>query len=131
MVFGEETVTKLYDVHWALKEQGLGECEKKLQDGNALYTRDTYRASIQVVHKAIKDRIAQVVLKGMNLLETTLRIHEADPLRGARGLLLAGDQLPFERGLYRADRRPRGDSFQPMLHWDNQRSRPGLLHPCA
>lgn len=76
-VFSEETVTKLFSKRWVVKEEGLGQCELKLTNGDGNYTRETFRVSCNVAQKAISDKIAQVVQKGLNLLETNLRVHEA------------------------------------------------------
>jgi hypothetical protein len=54
-------VTKLFSKKWVVKEEGLGECEHKLTNGDGIYTRETFRVSCHVAQKAISDKIAQVV----------------------------------------------------------------------
>ena len=77
-VFGQESVTKLYAKTWQVKEQGLSECENKL--GDSMCNRETFKVSCQIASMALKDRIAQVVLKGCNFLETVLKTHESQSI---------------------------------------------------
>ena len=74
-VFGEKPVKKLFAKKWAVKEEGLGECEQVLVSPDCARTKETFKAACQVANRAISDKILQITHKGLNLLEMALTQH--------------------------------------------------------
>lgn len=69
--FGEETVKKMFSKPWAAREEGLKECEEIVRkNGNDI---NYFQASLNAASQAMADKISQIIMRGMSLMETTLK----------------------------------------------------------
>lgn len=70
-VFGEETVKKMYQRAWVTREEGLKECEEHVKkNGNDL---QVFQSALTAAGQSMGDRVAQIIQRGMSLLQTTLK----------------------------------------------------------
>lgn len=70
-VFGDEIVKKLFQRAWVIREEGLKECEELIKkNGN---DQTVFQASLNAAGFSMGDKIANIIQRGMQLLQTTLK----------------------------------------------------------
>lgn len=70
-IFGEDVVKKMFSRPWALRDEGLKECEDiVVKNGN---DQSAFQAALSAAGQAMGDKIAQIITRGMQLLQATLK----------------------------------------------------------
>ncbi|CDW88088.1 centrosomal protein of 104 kda [Stylonychia lemnae] len=70
-IFGDATVKKMFSRPWALRDEGLKECEEHIKKNNS--ESPVFQAALSAAGQAMGDKIAQIIQRGMSLLQTTLK----------------------------------------------------------
>lgn len=62
-VFGEDIIKKMFSKPWAIREEGLKECEEMVKkNGN---DQAVFQAALSAAGQAMGDKIAQIITRGM------------------------------------------------------------------
>ena len=70
-VFGEDIVKKMFSRPWAVRDEGLKACEDVvMKNGN---DQSVFQAALSAAGQAMGDKIAQIITRGMSLLQATLK----------------------------------------------------------
>jgi hypothetical protein len=80
-VFGEDVVKKMFSRPWPTREEGLKECEDIIKkQGNE---QSVFQAGLSASGQAMGDKIAQIISRGMSLLQATLKAATAQMEAGS------------------------------------------------
>jgi len=68
-VFGDNTIRKVFSRTWMLREEGIGEVESQILQGQVSDVKKGFTASITVIKETIVDKLSGVCLRAIKFLE--------------------------------------------------------------